>query len=96
VNELIIYAPMVFAGVLLVLYVMSAKAHEREISRLMGVNTDLMDRLMSRDFGEYRVARDERVSGLEPPEDDQYPASDDEAMVDFQMMGEEFNPEDFR
>ena len=84
-----------FAAVLLVLVVLRDINQKGEVDRLHQVNRDLLDRLMSRDFGEYRVARAEEREAEAEKGESPYP-SQAEGYVDYQMMGDDYDPGDFQ
>ncbi len=90
--EFLPYLSIGFAAVLLVLVAMRDAQHKGEVDRLHKVNTDLMDRLMSRDFGEYRVARAEEREAQVERESSPFIGNEAENMLDFQLMGDDFDP----
>ncbi len=95
-TEFLPYLPIGFAAVLLALVAMRDASHKLEVDRLHKVNSDLLDRLMSRDFGEYRVARQEEREPTRESDSSPYIGSDAENMMDFQLLGDDFDPKDLQ
>ena len=69
------------------------RRHAIETSRKDRLIADLMDRLMSRDVGEYTMARQERERPSRPVAPEHY-ATEEENIIGFQSMGEDWQKPD--
>ena len=81
--------PAIFMLTVLGVTVYAARSHAHEVERLHKINQDLLNRLMSRDYGEYRAVErgeDELLDRGNP-----FLVDEDENSIDFQMLGDEFD-----
>ena len=88
-SDLLIAFPLALAGLLLAFLVAVHRFYEKRLAEQRGLVADLMDRLMTRDAGEYMAVRRERVEP-ERPQRPEYHQTEEENILGYQMMGDDW------